>query len=487
MEKKLEQILKDLYLLDPSLKENEAVLVQLIQKLIEVKPDIVVDRDFVNNLRAQLVSQIDKMQTAGLKSSWNLLNHLNYAIGSVAIILIAIIGISSLTLPARFTPSIKDVPESGFGPLTVQTEGSPSLSARPQSGGGGGGGVGYGGGGGGLDASKMIAPAGPYEITQVVYKYVGDDFTQPESSVQVLRKVVDNSVVRSISKNISKMGLGLADFTKLNSPAITDMNISEQVEYGYNVSVSLREGWLSFYQNWEKWPQPAPCSDEISCQRVNFVEESQLPDDQAIIRIADEFIKKYDINLANYGPGMINKNWRPSFSLYPRSVETGTQLVPMDIPVIYPLLIDGEEVYEEWGGQIGIMLSVNASNKRVTSAYNIGVQNYERARYSAETDVKKIIELAEKGGTSDTYYYETPTKIVTVKLGTPTLELAQIYKFSNKPGPAEILYVPSLVFPVTDISDKQYFQRENVIIPLESELFNQRFSPSMMPPINIMR
>lgn len=484
MENKIEQILKDLYLLDPSLKKDEAVLIQLIQKLIEIKPDIVVDQNFVNNLRSQLLSQISQMESYGKKHEAFYFGRWNYALGSMIAIVVVLAGVLYVNGPATFKSEIRDVANSGFGPLAVQDR---SGMARPQSGGGGGG---IGGGGGvatGMPVpsydSKMIAP--PYEVTKIVYQYAGEEFTQDNDTVPVLKRVIDESVVRSISRNVSKMGLGLTDLSRLNNALFTDMNISEQAEYGYNVSINLREGWLSFYQNWERWPQPAPCSDDISCQRISFIEESQIPDEQTLVRIADDFMNKYRINRSGYGSGMINKNWRNSFSQFPRSIETGTQLVGLDIPVIYPLLIDGKEVYDEWGGQIGIFVTINARTQKVTSAGNIGVQNYERSNYTAERDVKKILELAEKGGTNDMYYYDTPTKIITVKLGTPKMELVQTYKFNNAGGPSEILYVPSLVFPVQDISDRQYFQRENVVVPLASELLNQKLNP-IQPPIQIM-
>lgn len=480
MENKIQKILTDLYLLDPDLKKNEAVLIQLIRKLIEIKPEIVVDRNFVSNLRSQLLSQISQMESSGQRYNVFFSGRWSYALGSLLVIFVVLAGISYINGPATFRSEIQDVDDNGFGPL-VQNK---SEMARSQSGGG----VGLGGGGGGgtgiLPYDPKMMP--PFETTRIVYQYTGDDFTQDEKTVQVLKRVVDKSAIKSISKNVSAMGLGSADLSRLSNPIITDVNISEEVDYGYNISVSFREGWLSFYQNWQKWPQLLPCFDTPSCQKANFVEESQFPGEESIVEIADNFIKKYRIDVSAYGKGVISNNWRNSFVQFPKSVETGTQLIGSDVPVIYPLLIDGKEVYEEWGGQVGIFLTVNIMTNRVTSAGQIGVQNYERSAYEAETDEKRILELAEKGGINDIYYSETPTKIITVKLGTPKTELAQMYKHNFELGIGELIYVPSLVFPVTEISDRQYLQRDNVVIPLASELFNQRLNP-IQPPVQIMR
>jgi len=203
------------------------------------------------------------------------------------------------------------------------------------------------------------------------------------------------------------------------------------------------------------------------------------------VAVADAFLNEYKINRSNYGQGMISKSWGSSFIQFPLSAETGVQLVPFDAVVIYPLLIDNKEVYEEWGGQTGITVSINMKGERVSSVSGVGIQNYERSNYKAETDVNKILELAKKGGQSEVAYdyaIGSPTKIVTVKLGTPIKQLVQIYQYKEASGRAEILYVPAMVFPIQDISDKQYFFRENVIIPLASELFSQRADP----PVHIL-
>src|SRR3989344_2122932 len=497
----IETILRDLYNIDPSLKEHEPALKELIIKLIEARPGVVVDQNFVNNLRGQLLTQASQIEAYKSRTSLAWDPRWGYGFGALAIAVIALVSLFYVNVPANFESSIKSVSDSGFGPLAAQSPEELSRSYRPQSGGGGlGAGFagdavapsasmimkeGSGGFGGGSAGSDIRIAPYPYEVTKIVYEYMGDAFTQDEDTVGVYRRVADESVARAMAKSVSKMGLGLIDLSKLKDIALTDVNLLEQRERGYSVSLNLREGWISIFQNWEKWPQAAPCYDEASCQKQSFIEESQIPADADIVAVADAFLNEYKINRSNYGQGMISKSWGSSFIQFPLSAETGVQLVPFDAVVIYPLLIDNKEVYEEWGGQTGITVSINMKGERVSSVSGVGIQNYERSNYKAETDVNKILELAKKGGQSEVAYdyaIGSPTKIVTVKLGTPIKQLVQIYQYKEASGRAEILYVPAMVFPIQDISDKQYFFRENVIIPLASELFSQRADP----PVHIL-
>ncbi|MFC1732877.1 hypothetical protein ACFL6I_21450 [candidate division KSB1 bacterium] len=61
MKDNINSILNDLYMMDPSLKEQEEDLKKLIQKLIEAKPDIEMNEAFVENLRHKLNARADEL------------------------------------------------------------------------------------------------------------------------------------------------------------------------------------------------------------------------------------------------------------------------------------------------------------------------------------------------------------------------------------------------------------------------------------------
>ena len=60
MEEKINEILNDLYKLDPSFRQHESKLRDLIVKLLQAKPDTKFDYHFAQSLRTQLLRQAPK-------------------------------------------------------------------------------------------------------------------------------------------------------------------------------------------------------------------------------------------------------------------------------------------------------------------------------------------------------------------------------------------------------------------------------------------
>lgn len=54
MDKQIKQILKDVYLIDQSLKMHEKTLIKIIQELLRSKPESKIDEQFVRELRVKI-------------------------------------------------------------------------------------------------------------------------------------------------------------------------------------------------------------------------------------------------------------------------------------------------------------------------------------------------------------------------------------------------------------------------------------------------
>ncbi|MBN2086913.1 hypothetical protein JW758_01060 [Candidatus Peregrinibacteria bacterium] len=91
MKKGIQSIINDLYKIDPSLKKQGKDLEKLVEKLIEAKPDIKMDKVFVNGLRRSLSAKAEEMSNKPA-FKFSLLNFL-YTFGSVAIALVIIISL----------------------------------------------------------------------------------------------------------------------------------------------------------------------------------------------------------------------------------------------------------------------------------------------------------------------------------------------------------------------------------------------------------
>jgi hypothetical protein len=68
------------------------------------------------------------------------------------------------------------------------------------------------------------------------------------------------------------------------------MSLNQDKTYGYSLNIDFENAGLSIYKNWAKWPQ------------VDYSENTKqifLPETE-IIKIAENFIKQYNIDVSTY-------------------------------------------------------------------------------------------------------------------------------------------------------------------------------------------
>jgi superfamily I DNA and RNA helicase len=58
MEKNIKNILEELYLVDPSLREKEEELKKIIEAMLKVKPNIKIDENFKESLKGKIFEKI---------------------------------------------------------------------------------------------------------------------------------------------------------------------------------------------------------------------------------------------------------------------------------------------------------------------------------------------------------------------------------------------------------------------------------------------
>lgn len=71
MNPNLQSILGDLYSLDPKLRESEKDLIPLLEKLVESKPDLKLDEQFVSSLRNQIMVRANELMESGKPTQVN--------------------------------------------------------------------------------------------------------------------------------------------------------------------------------------------------------------------------------------------------------------------------------------------------------------------------------------------------------------------------------------------------------------------------------
>src|SRR3989339_627245 len=475
MTENIKIFLDDLYAVDSSFKKHERELIDIIEKLLSSKPDIKFNKSFQSRLRAELLEKL--AQKENKKINFNYMNNkLFYAFGALALFLLLIIPSLSpessfkntKTAKVNFDLQVNKVSKNAFGPLVAQnaaTAGSEVSYA-----------VGRGGGGGGVAAagdmaveadSKLIYP----QPVEYKYVYAGEEFSLDNAQMEVLKKIKGSGSQNEMAQFLQNVNFDNISLQSLDDPKLRNFTIYEDKDFGYSIYVDLYEGMISINETWERWPI-YNYNTYLEPMKIE-----NIPGDEQLIGMANKFLNDYGISTASYGEPRVDNSWR---EIYMRTEDKSMVYVPDVMTIVYPLIINGQEIYEEWGGTMGLRVSINVRYNKVSNMWNLSNQKYQSSIYDMETDVNKILDLASRGGNYYYYYQDPSAKTVEITLGTPRLGYMQTWQYTD--NVSHELLVPALIFPVTNIpTDAEYFYRESVVIPLAKEIIDQRMQGGDLP------
>ncbi len=473
--------------LDP----NDTAAKAIIEQLITAQPNVEMNEQFISDLRTKLADRAGSLASKP-KQSINIISiFMKRTIVSAVVLLVVIAG-GAWLLQKGVNPdsrnqdslnellsskyAVTDVAANSFGELTTE-----NLSSDRGS-----------GIGGGNEVKtpetttseapadqKMIAPTGgdPSQIDYVPYPapetytfaYKGEPLENLAARESVYKRTKPRQPASLVERIVDTLSLGLVDLGKFRDAQVESFSLVEDREMGYSVNVLLTMGTVSIYQNWYTWPQPyANCRDE-ACWQQSRVTIDQIPSDEEAISIANAFLDEYGVSRAGYGRPVIQfDQWRLE---YERAIDKSMIYLPEQVQVTYPLVLDGKTVYDEGGNYYGLNVTVDARSRKVASAYEIGTRQFEKSSYDAETDSKRIIGVAERGGFRNYLYDDPNAKKVTLELGTPTRQMINMWYNTDPSKPGDPIYVPALVFPITNF-DQSHYWRKNVIVPLVKEILD---------------
>ena len=474
MPKIIDEIFADLISLDPEFAKIEPEIRALAAKMISAKPDCAIDSEFKNYLKNELLARIDEMKNVPPKSSFNFfpMQKLFFALGGAAVAIAVFVGVQNFDrifapTPDSFEsknfvvfdsdgePKIVATGERAFGSLAGE---SVDLASSTMAGKGGGGGIAPG-------VDTIIAPT-DFEI----YKYIYDEpirFSLDE--VAVLRRVKNSESSTNLARSLAQFDFDLVDLGALRDLEIQNFNLVENREYGYSVAVDLANGSISVNQNWEKWPDPYRDCIDSSCYENLRLQKSDMLTESEIIAIADELVRKFGVDLANYGAPEIQNNWKRELARF--EGDESDFYFPESVSVVFPFEIDGKTVFTSGGTPDGITVTVNQRFGRAIGIYGLSSQNYESSNYAAVTDENLFRKFLERGGVSGGYFSEGG-KIVEVALGEPEEVLLRHWNYSD--GENEELILPAMRFPI--VSDNPNIYQAAVVVPLVAEILEQQNS-----------
>lgn len=465
---------------------NEEIDPAVYNKLKGLNPQIKPDKQFASLLRSELAEKAQALSPRLDKSInkpltfFSFMNKVIIPIVAVAIVAAGtgywyannnsgLIGLDGNQLLSDKI-AVTELTENSFGDLDkVQ------IVADNRSNGQGGS-----GGGSNLTASaeadKMAAPGyggggsfAPVPNT-TKYEYVGKAIDNLPENHGVLQRLKPSQPVGLFNRIIRFFSFGLIDLTKMQNATVQSISFLEDKEYGLNVNVDLNYGSVNIYQNWEKWPQPRYECYGYQCGPQPPLNIRDIPSDSEAVEIADKFLAEYSISREGYADGQVVdfSNWR---ILYEQAEDKSTIYLPEQVQVIYPLQLSGQTVYDEGGNLSGMNVTVDVRSRKVSGVYGLETKQFEKSSYVGETDVKRIMEMALRGGYRNYDYPYVEGENKSLKLDTPKIQLVRMWytKDINKQG--EDLYVPSLVFPIINSSELNYW-RKNVIVPLVKDILD---------------
>ncbi len=475
---KLNEILKEIYLIDPSLKKEEEKLRALIENMISTQPEAKINDEFVANLKERIFTEIDNMESKKEPKIlfWQKLTYVS--VGAAVVILLSLLvfpNIINREFVSERDESIALLDERAFGDLNVElSESDTGDSIESMAGQRTDDAV----MGLGADSDSMPSQVEdisimPYPIEQknYIYTYKGnllEEINLSEISDLVYKREIENSSARQAASRLSATPNLPINLNNFSHKEVRHININEEKDFGYSISLNLANNTLSIYSNWQKWPQPyRDCYDRDCIESLNLGASDMLSEDQ-LISIANNFVNDYEIDLNDYGAAQVSEETIRRITNPENNPEHN---YPQEASVVYPLIINNKEVVDSYGKKEGIQVAVNIREGKVSSVYNINYSNLLSSSYSLIDNLENINTLLSRGGLSPDIYRHNDLEEVEIVLDDPKISLVRTWMPSTDAsrGSTEI-FIPSLVFPIIE-TPNQYFHRQQVVIPLTKEVF----------------
>lgn len=472
---KIQDILRDLYALDPDFKKHEQKLVTIITQLVASRPEVTVDEAFAHTLRQRLAAQATIQQPAHMPShrfSWL----------TTTFATLAIIGLVTTTVVYKQKTNL-----SSFESAVSQIDGKTSIvSTKPQAFGSLATVTAGGKGGGGTEGSasaaaaapqatdgKMIAPSSMPVMVQYTFVYKGGQIELKDNSASVYLR--SRNAFPELQKSLlSRLNLKSFGFTNFTNPQMETVSFHDDRDFGYTATIDFLNGSITLNQNWQRWPNDyTECNYNSECLKQHYA--ANPVSDADLVSIANNFFKDQGISLAEYGDPEMQAGW----DQIKANLTTDPNSAPPYASVVYPRKIKGETVLDEAGNPAGLVVNISLWHKRVAGVFDYGPLRLEESKYDTVTDFKRLVAVAE--GNSYTGDMPGSTK-VTVTLGTPVHGLVRSWLQKPNEQTGNEVYSPALLFPATS-SDPAHPYNKYVVVPLVKEILD---SQSQQPPIGIM-
>lgn len=477
MEKNIQQILEELYHVDPELKQHEIEIAQIITDMTKNKPNTQLDENFARELKARVLEKFSRASVVEKEKFSFFTSRFVYALGGVvatlAIAVPLLYGGSSLNgqiMKNSFTAGTRVVKAeaNAFGPLqpiALNASGNAENAQADR----GVANMAYGMGG---DA-KIGATSLIYNPVYTNYHFAfNQELPELNGTVEVLKRESGLDAAKQYANTFQKLKLGVFDLSKLRNTYVQSFSLAEDRDKGYMVNVDMVAGTVSISENYSKWhvlPTEMDCRMGACDTDPNRLTIDQVPSESELITIADAFLKEYRIDMSEYGEGKVDASWRVGYEL---AENKGEFYISNIHTVVYQFMINGKPVYEEYGGAMGIRVNINAKEMKVTNVEGIMTKTFSGSEYAGVTDEARLKAMIEKGRMA---VYAEPTKTIEVELENARVGYMRKWQYNESNGNSSELFVPALILDVKDFEKVQGegLWQNTVILPLADEMLSE--------------
>jgi hypothetical protein len=490
-----QQILDELYEINPELRPKEPELLAAIEAMTRHRPAAALDPAFRAELRARLLEAFRAADREPAAARWLELNQLARRLwlplaGTGAVAAVALVFAVSLAEDRPGLPSAADAPASPTAErrgwlATDAPEGIARLAARsfgplgevavvheataPAA-------IGLGGATKAASDAALprelaaLTPVSPTPMTasdllpvRHVYSYDAA-LALPGGEVDVLElsSALDG---RAMAAPLSRLRLGDFDLGRLLDLGVEQITLTEGHDGGYSFHLNVPQGELNVSRPW-------PAGDETADPA------GTAPSDATLIAAAEVFLKEYGFAMAGYGQPQVDGEWRLS---YERARYDGHDARPPDaLTVTYPLSVDGRDVVDAGGFPVGLRVAVHAGTLEVVNAGPFYLTRLAAAAYPTMADAAEFSRALAHGGPN--VWQDDAADAETHALAEPSEVYLFVSRWTER-GERRLL-VPAWRFKLADrISEATgYWLAPAVVMPLVADLYNQPAETSATVP-----
>lgn len=467
----LYEILDEIYTEDPSLKQDEKKLVEVLTLFSKLTPTVPISSQFKKELKQAIISEVLKkkekrqffsyIKIGSFILSWALWAYLSFFIFAPFFnqntVVVPPTPIQSEESTGETNKMIEVMPEvdKSISPDETLTEDKPESIIKEET----------------VEEKPKISPEKtrtvepqtkkikPFQTTitekgEIAFWNINEEINRSEVTARMSLMMSEEATgwAAMDSSAFSKMAPS-DDATMFAEEAPPEENIPEvekKYTFKWNLAIKIPEK-MNVYKNTYKIDIPLVEEkiDEytfmydfnrnaLSLYKEYIYENNENIRynfrDSEIKESLSTFINKYGIDVSGYGEPEVFFNGLYS-DFIPGNEREGSEKI---LTIRFPLLIDGKSVYTDFWDKVGAYMSYDVSKKSIISFSDITYTNKEKSLYSVDQDIESILKTDEI--TAWVVYSDESLK-------NPSL----VYLFKND------YYIPALKF-TTENNENKIFE-----------------------------